>query len=50
MLWLMVLVLLIVWLLSFSGKYNFGGFEWLILAAAFVLLVVQFVAGSRTER
>ncbi len=48
MLWLILLVLLIAWLLGIAGTYQMGGFVWLLLAAAFVVLIIQFVTGGRS--
>jgi hypothetical protein len=50
MLWLLLLVLLIAWILGLAGTYQIGGFLWLLLAAAFVVLIVQFVTGGRRVR
>lgn len=50
MLWLLLLVLLIAWILGFAGTYQIGGFLWLLLAAAFAVLIVQFVTGGRRTR
>ena len=50
MLWAILLVLLIAWLLGLAGTYQSGGFLWLLLVAAFVVLIVQVVTEGRSVR
>ena len=47
MLWTMFVILLIAWLLGLVGTYQIGGFVWLLLVAAIVVLVLQLATGRR---
>ena len=48
MLWTIFAILLIGWLLGLVGVYEIGSIVWLLLAAALVVLILQFVTGRRT--
>ena len=50
MLWLLFLILLIAWILGLAGTYQIGGLLWLLLAAAFIVLIIQFVTDRRSVR
>ncbi len=48
MLWTIFAILLIGWMLGLVGVYQIGAIVWLLLVAALVVLVLQFMAGRRT--
>ncbi len=43
MFWTIALVLFILWVLGFLGPYQVGGIVHLLLVAAIIMLVVEFV-------
>ncbi len=47
MLWTIVVLLLIAWLLGLVGIYQIGSIIWLFLAAAIIVLLLQFITGRR---
>ncbi len=47
MLWTIVVLLLIAWLLGLVGVYQIGSIIWLFLAAAIIVLLLQFITGRR---
>jgi len=48
LLWTIFAILLIGWMLGLVGVYQIGAIVWLLLVAALVVLVLQFMAGRRT--
>lgn len=48
MLWTIFVILLIAWLLGLVGVYQIGGFIWLLLVIALVVLLIQLITGRRT--
>ncbi len=48
MLWTIFAILLIGWMLGLIGIYEIGSIVWLLLVAALVVLILQFMAGRRT--
>lgn len=46
-LWSLVVLLLIAWLLGLVGVYQIGSIIWLFLAAAIIVLLLQFITGRR---
>ncbi len=47
MLWTIFVILLVLWLLGLVTSYTLGGFIWVLLVAAFVVLLIQLVSGRR---
>ena len=47
MLWTIFVVLLILWLLGLVSGYTLGGFIYLLLVAAVVVLILQLISGRR---
>ena len=47
MLWTIIVLLLIAWLLGLVGVYQIGSIIWLFLAAAIIVLLIQFITGRR---
>ncbi len=43
MLWTMFVLLMVLWLLGMASSYTFGGFIHLLLLAALVILILNFV-------
>jgi len=48
LLWTIFAILLIGWMLGLIGIYEIGSIVWLLLVAALVVLILQFMAGRRT--
>ena len=47
MLWTIAVIMLVLWVLGLVSSYTMGGFVHILLVAAIVLLLVQFVSGRR---
>lgn len=47
MLWTIFVVLLVLWLLGLVTSYTLGGFIYLLLVAAIIVLIIQLVTGRR---
>ena len=47
MLWLIFFILLLAWMLGLMGTYTIGGWLWLLLVAAVIVLILQLATGSR---
>jgi Family of unknown function (DUF5670) len=47
MLWTIIAILLVLWLLGLIGQVG-GGFIWLLLVIAAIVLVFQLLSGRRT--
>ncbi len=47
MLWTIFGILLVLWLLGLVTSYTLGGFIYLLLVAAIVVLIIQLVTGRR---
>ncbi len=47
MLWTIFAILLVLWLLGLVTSYTLGGFIYLLLVAAIVVLIIQLVTGRR---
>ncbi|HWB85328.1 MAG TPA: lmo0937 family membrane protein [Bryobacteraceae bacterium] len=47
MLWTIFVILLVLWLLGLVTSYTMGGFIYILLVAAIVILLVQLVGGRR---
>jgi len=47
MLWLIFFILLVAWILGLVGTFNIGGWLWLLLIVAIVVLVIQLMTGRR---
>ena len=47
MLWTIFVVLLVLWLLGLVTSYTLGGFIYLLLVAAIIVLIIQLVSGRR---
>ena len=47
MLWTIFVVLLVLWLLGLVTSYTLGGFIHILLLAAIVMIVIQFIQGRR---
>ena len=45
MLWVICVVLLVAWLLGLVGTYTLGSWLWVLLVAAFVVLIIQLATG-----
>ena len=48
MLWTIFVILLVLWLLGLVSGYTLGGFVWLLLVLAVVVLVINLISGRRT--
>jgi hypothetical protein len=48
MLWTIFVILLVLWLLGLVSGYTLGGFIWLLLVLAAIVLVINLVSGRRT--
>ena len=48
MLWTIAVILIILWLIGVVSSYTLGGFIHILLVIALVVIVVQFLQGSRT--
>jgi len=47
MLWTIFGILLVLWLLGLVTSYTLGGFIYLLLVAAIIVLIIQLVTGRR---
>jgi len=47
MLWTIFAILLVLWLLGLVTSYTLGGFIYLLLVAAIIVLIIQLVSGRR---
>jgi hypothetical protein len=47
MLWTIFAILLVLWLLGLVTSYTLGGFIYLLLVAAIIVLIIQLVTGRR---
>ena len=47
MLWTIFVVLLVLWLLGMVTSYTLGGFIYILLVAALVVLLIQLITGRR---
>ena len=47
MLWTIIVILLVLWLLGLIGQIS-GGFIWLLLVIAAIVLLFQLLSGRRT--
>jgi hypothetical protein len=47
MLWLIFAILLVAWILGLVGTYTIGGWLWLLLVAAIIVLIIQLANGRR---
>lgn len=47
MLWTLFVILLVLWLVGMISSYTFGGFIYILLVAALVVLVIQLLTGRR---
>lgn len=47
MLWTIIVILLVLWLLGLIGQIG-GGFIWLLLVIAAIVLLFQLLSGRRT--
>jgi Family of unknown function (DUF5670) len=48
MLWTIAVILIILWLLGFVSSYTLGGFIYILLVVAIILILVQLISGRRT--
>ena len=48
MLWTIAVILLVLWALGLVGSYTAGGLLHLLLVAAVIVIVFQFVSGRRS--
>ena len=48
MLWIVFGILLLLWLVGLVTAYTLGGFIWVLLVLAFIILLIQLVAGRRS--
>ena len=48
MLWTIFVILLIMWLLGLVSSYTFGGFIYLLLVLAVIVLIINLLSGRRT--
>ncbi len=47
MLWTIFVVLLVLWLVGVVTSYTLGGFIYILLVAALVILLIQLITGRR---
>jgi len=50
MLWIIFIVLMTMWLLGMISSYTVGGYIHLVLVAALIVLVFQFITGARSVK
>lgn len=50
MLWTFAVLLLVLWGLGLLSAYTFGGFIHLLLVAALVMVVINFIGGRRASQ
>ena len=48
MLWTIFVILLVLWLLGVVSSYTVGGFIYLLLVLALVVLLINIIGGRRT--
>ena len=48
MLWTIFVILLVLWFLGVVTSYTLGGFIYLLLVAALVVLLIQLITGRRS--
>jgi hypothetical protein len=48
MLWTLAVVLLVLWLLGIVSGYTMGGFIYILLVVALVMVLVRLISGRRT--
>ena len=48
MLWTIFVILLVLWLLGLVSSYTLGGFIYILLVIAIVVLIIQLLSGRRT--
>lgn len=49
MLWMIAFVLLVLWLLGIVTAYTVGGFSYILLALAIIVILVRLIQGRRVS-